>query len=335
MRSGSNYSMCVYMKIEDTPVCCCVNADASAMVRNLPNMGLMMTLVLALAIPMMALVVWVFYRFVTRPVRALIGASKRVEEGEMGYNISVGRESSEMMSLIESFNSMSSRLKELFDRSREEQLALQDARVKALQSQINPHFLNNTLEIINWEARMAGDTKVTEMIEALSTMLSAATIRNSNNFVTMADEMTYVDAYLLIISTRLGKRLTVHRDIDESLNDVRVPQLIMQPVVENAIEHGISRLSHGELYIRTYMDGEGIAIEIENSGAMTPEDEEAVNKLLSAPADAPSEHIGSVHVGIKNVNQRLKLIYGPDSGLSISKSPQNGTLARIFIKLNN
>ena len=109
---------------------------------------------------------------------------------------------------------MSGQLQSQFEHIYREELALRDARIMALQSQINPHFLNNTLEIINWEARMAGDVKVCGMLEALSTILTAAMDRDKRATVHLSQELMYVDAYLYIIKERLGKRLTVHKQID-------------------------------------------------------------------------------------------------------------------------
>ncbi len=135
---------------------------------------------------------------------------------------------------------MSSELKNQFERSYLEQQALQQARVKALQSQINPHFLNNTLEVINWEARLSGDERVSAMIEALSVMLNAALDRDGRSMIPLREELSYVDAYLYIIRERLGDRLVIEREIDETMLDEMVPRLIFQPLVENAVEHDLT-----------------------------------------------------------------------------------------------
>lgn len=166
----------------------------------------------ALIVPLLAVVIWFFTRNVSHPIDRLIGEAKSIEEGNFGVQVSDRFHSSEFQYLTDAFNSMSYKLKYQFDRIYKEELALRDARIMALQSQINPHFLNNTLEIINWEARLSDNVKVSRMIEALSTMLDAAMDRKGRPIVHVSEEMMYVDAYLYIISERLGKRLTIKRN---------------------------------------------------------------------------------------------------------------------------
>ena len=132
---------------------------------------------------------------------------------------------------------MSARLQTQFDCLYQEELARRDAQIKALQAHINPHFLNNTLESINWQARMSGDVKASRMIEALSTVLDAALDRKGMPEVPLSEEMRYVNAYLYIVTQRFGERLKVDIDLPGALMGCRVPRLILQPVIENAVEH--------------------------------------------------------------------------------------------------
>ena len=131
-----------------------------------------------LALPLMGLLWLLWRKHVSKPVETLVEANLKVQSGERGYAIASVAPNTEFNTLFEHFNDMSSELKEQFERSYLQQQASQRAQIKALQSQINPHFLNNTLEVINWEARMAGNERVGAMIEALSTMLSAALDRD-------------------------------------------------------------------------------------------------------------------------------------------------------------
>ena len=131
----------------------------------------------------------------------------------------------------------------------EEELDLKDARIMALQSHINPHFMNNTLEIINWEARLAGNDKVSEMISSLGTLLDAALDRKKQPEVPLKEELTYVKAYLFIMKERFGKRLEVTLEIPEELYQEKVPRLILQPVIENAIAHGVQVQGTGKVRI--------------------------------------------------------------------------------------
>ena len=196
-----------------------------------------------------------------------------------------------------------------------EEIMLRDARIMALQSQINPHFLNNTLEIINWEARLAENYKISGMIEALSTMLSATMNRRAENLHTLREEMNYVDAYLYIIERRFGEQLRVIKEIDESLLEVKVPRLIIQPIVENAVDHGVDVSKKNTVTIRIRRDDRYMLIEIINTGGLSPEDKSRIQDILYGTGESDMRHLS---LGIRNVNSRIKLIYGEDCGLTIT-----------------
>jgi two-component system sensor histidine kinase YesM len=307
--------------------------DASPFVSEIANFRNIILSMFVLAIPLMVLLIVTFYRHISVPVRSLLFAAEEIQKGKLGYRVEENPKSREFIYLTDSFNAMSLSMHDQLEKSRNEQIALQDARIKALQSQINPHFLNNTLEIINWEARMAGNLKVSHMIEALSTMLSAATARGTKSTVYLSEELSYVDAYLYIISVRLGKRLIVSREIDESLLVASVPQLVMQPVVENAIEHAIAPRQRGELTIRAYQEDDDLVLEIENDGEMHEADLTATKTLLTWDGGSEYTPTKSKSLGIRNVNQRIKILYGAAYGLTIENTLQKTTLARIRLPL--
>lgn len=282
--------------------------------------------------PLFFIVFLFFHRKVTRPIEDLLKASHSIEEGKYGYQIEKRANSQEFAYLEDAFNSMSARLKYQFETIYSEELALKDARIMALQSQINPHFLNNTLEIINWEARINENYKVSRMIENLSIMLEATMDRRHRRFVTLAEEMSYVEAYLFIIAQRLGERLRIEKNVDETLFNVKVPRLIIQPIIENAVEHGINGQTHGSITINVFADGERLVIEVRNTGSMSREDEDKIELLLSDDYE-PGE-IGSASLGIRNVNRRIKIIYGDSCGLTVKNDENNETSSRIIVKLD-
>lgn len=228
------------------------------------------------------------------------------------------------------FNTLSDRLSELFEKSLLEQQALHDARIKALQSQINPHFLGNTLEMINWQARMAGDEPVSEMLEALSVMLGAAMARDGRAVVSVREELSYIDAYLFIIARRLGSRLQVEKRVDDAVWQARVPRLILQPIVENAIEHGIAQRPRGQLSIHLWQDQSRLLLDVEHDGQLTERDRENIARLLRCE-QPPHSEAGALRIGIRNVDQRLKILYGPESGLSITMPSPGRVRSRIAL----
>ena len=196
----------------------------------------------------------------------------------------------------------------------------------AIRSKTNPHFLNNTLEVINWEARLAGDDRVSAMIEALSVMLNAALGRDGRSRIPLREELSYVDAYLYIISQRLGERLVISREIDETLLELSVPRLILQPLVENAVEHDLAQRHGGALSVRVYHVGDELVLETEHDGSLSREDQESIREMLvSSVVDTEI----SGQVGLRNVRQRLELLYGQAGRLSIEQIAPERILAQV------
>lgn len=258
----------------------------------------------------------VFHRQVSMPVKVLAEANRLVESGSRGYQIPQRAGSLEFSALYDHFNSMSEELQRQFNLALEEQQALHQARIKALQSQINPHFLNNTLEIINWEARIAGNDQVTAMIEALSTMLNTSLNRDDSPLISFDDELHYTEAYLYIIKQRMGDRLQVEYDIDPSLYGTTIPRMILQPLVENAVEHDLTRSSGGRLSIRARRQDDMILLQAEHNGHILPADRDKLDRLLQPET---SESGDRVHIGVRNVSQRLRLLYGDAAALQIDE----------------
>lgn len=265
---------------------------------------------------------------VSIPVRRMIQASEAIEEGQLGTVVE-GEDmpNAEFSYLMDSFNRMSKQVKYLFDYAYDEKLARRDAKIMALQAQINPHFLNNTLEMMNWQARMSGDITISKMIESLSTVLDYRMDRAGSRLINLAEELHCADAYFYIISMRFGKRLKVEWKVDESLLQVKVPRLILQPILENAVVHGIEQVKNGVIEIQIYHDESKIYVKVLNSGKpMTREDLEKIAAILSGnPGSIKAEPGQHTSLGIRNVNERIKLIYGEAFGLSIIPAADDKT----------
>ena len=174
----------------------CLTADVKSFDfwRDVPEIRTAGLAVALLVIPLLFVVLLLFRRYVARPMDILVQASRHLQKGERGYHIEEKAESREFETLFEHFNSMSTEMKNQFEHSYQEQQALQQAQIKALQFQINPHFLNNTLEIINWEARLAENDRVSAMIEALSTLMDGALARDGRSQILLREELRYTDA---------------------------------------------------------------------------------------------------------------------------------------------
>jgi LytS/YehU family sensor histidine kinase len=155
-------------------------------------------------------------------------------------------------------------------------------------------------------------------------MLDAALDRGGRTQIPLREEMGYVDAYLYISRERLGDGFHVYKEIDQTVLDQPVPRLILQPIVENAVEHDITARRGGSLWVRACRPGERMVLEVEHDGTMNEEDRERIRTLLSG--DAGELACG---VGLRNVHQRLKLIYGDEAALEVGETERGTILARI------
>ena len=307
-----------------------IELDSRSLIRELSYVRSLFGLVIIFLLPLFYLVIRFFRTKVTKPVANLVDASRKIQNGEYGHQIQNISDSEEFTYLIDAYNRMSKELKHQFERIYLGELAVRDASIEALQSQINPHFLNNTLEIINWEARLDGNEKVTKMIEALSTMLRFTMKRDHKNYHTLAEEFTYIDAYLYIIGQRFGSRFHIEKEIDETLLDSEIPRLIVQPILENAVEHGMKDCKIANVIVKVSKDDDRIFIQIINDRKLTEKEKNNIDQLLQVKPD-PKKLSGSL--GIKNVNKRLKIIYGESSGLEIICDEEERTVSTITIPL--
>ncbi len=310
-----------------------ISLDNSVTYAEMAVMQYFFLILFLFMIPLIVQMMRFFHKKVTVPLGELIIAADTVREGELGIQIANEEDNEEFYRMKESFNHMSLQLKNQFERIYLEEVALRDAKIMALQSQINPHFLNNTLEIINWEARLNGNNKVSGMIEALSTMLEETMNRKEAQFHSVAEELAYADAYLYIISQRFGVKFSCTKQIDERLMSLQVPRLIIQPIVENAVEHGMDITEQGKLELRLFERADGyLCIEVEDNGHLTKEDRKRIDRILSQDIELSKEK--RVSLGIRNVDQRLKMIYGPDCGLFIDGNENDDTVSTILLKMD-
>lgn len=320
-----------HLKEDDYTLSCLVRIDDGLMQGPLYGYRYVFWGMVLSLIPLLAALLKLFKVHITEPLAALHEGLSHIRDGELGYQIAYEPRNKEFQYLKDGVNTMSSRLEHQFNHIYKEELMLKDARIMALQSNINPHFMNNTLEIINWEARMGDNAKVSKMIQSLSILMDAAMDRKRKAEVPLSEEMMYVDAYLYIISERFGKRLVIEKEIDPDTVRIPVPRLILQPVIENAVEHGVKPGGSGRIKIRSRRSGVYLYLETENDGELTELDQERIVRLLSPVYDASGESSGNL--GIANVNQRLKILYGEDCGLTIEKEAEHVVTARLTIRI--
>ncbi len=316
-----------HVGISDSLLTYQIQADRHRVYREMDEFRLLMAWLFILFVPLCVAIMVFVSRRIVRPIAMLASASDRIRSGEFGVVVPM-RGTDELGQLGTAFSEMSIRLKQLIDRSYKEQIALRDARIQALQSRINPHFINNALEAINWQARLSGSQNVSEMVETLSVLLNASLDRSEQHLVPLREELSIVDAYFYFVGLQYGDRLTVLKNIDEALLATPVPRLVVQTLIENAVEHGIAPTGGGQIQLNVFRQEAWMVIEAVNSGkALTDE------KLSEMRAMLDQASSGDGHLGIRNVHQRLRLLFGSDAGLMFSTDAHGNTVAAIRVPL--
>lgn len=257
----------------------------------------------------------------TGPIRQLRGAMRLVEDRvDLDTRIRVHTED-EVGQLAHGFNAMLDEIRRLVDDVLRAQIHEREAELQALQTQINPHFLYNTLESINMLALTHGDRDISRMVTALGRLLRL-TISAPGVLIPLRSELEYVNHYLVVQRMRYGERISMKVDVDEALLDNLLPKLTLQPIVENALYHGLEpKRGQGRVrvYARSTVDVFHIVVADDGVG-MDAETLASVQRGLRE--DAPR---GGRSVGLANVQQRLKLYGGRQFGLTVRSAPGQGT----------
>ena len=267
-------------------------------------------------------------REITKPIRQLRDSMSMVEEGEFEKaNVDITTEN-EIGSLSKSFNVMTERIHTLMDQNVYEQKQKRKIELRALQAQINPHFLYNTLDSIIWMSEAGRNEEVVEMTSALARLLRQS-ISNDQELVAVEKEIDYVRSYLTIQKMRYQDKLEYSIDIDPEIRFVEIVKLTLQPLVENAIYHGLKyKESKGNLDIRGFADGKDAVITIRDDGIGMEE------QTLAHIFDETEKEHKSNGVGVSNVQKRLQLYFGPEYGISYESKRGEGTMAIVRIPLD-
>lgn len=278
---------------------------------------------------LLMIVALLFSRFLakslTYPLQRLRDSMSRVQEGHFdGADVEIDSEN-EIGSLTKSFNVMTHRIQDLMEQNVKEQEAKRKSELKALQSQINPHFLYNTLDSIIWMAEGRKYEEVVLMTASLARLLRQS-ISNEDEVVPLAREVEYAKGYLTIQKMRYKDKLEFEIDVEPSILNIPLIKLVLQPIIENAIYHGLKyKESKGLLQVKGFMkDGNAVLQVIDNGVGM---DEETLSHIY----DKHKVNYHSNGVGVYNVQKRLKLYYGENYGITYESEKGVGTTATITI----
>lgn len=260
---------------------------------------------------------------ITGPLKNLVNTMRDVEQGELDTRIDLAGPR-EVNQLSRAFNTMMDRLKGLMDQRDREQEQRRKSELRALQAQINPHFLYNTLDSIIWMAENEKNEDVVEMTAALAHLFRSS-ISESRETVPLRVEVANIRSYLTIQQMRYKEKMRFDIDIPEELNGYMLPKLLLQPLVENAIYHGIKpKGTGGHIAVRAYREAEYLYIEIQDDG-LGMEEGVRENILAAKPSKTGSG------IGVKNVHERIRLQFGEEYGLQYISAVGEGTTVRMVL----
>jgi two-component system, sensor histidine kinase YesM len=311
-----------------------IGISENVLLKEVRNIAKLIVLLCIATIPICFLLINYSYIDLIKPLNLLIKRMRQIEKGDIGVIIESKR-MDEFGYVFRTFNKMSQEIKYLIDTVYKKQIAMKDAEIKALQAQINPHFLYNTLESINWKAKINGVDEISDMISALSFIIEANLNRSNEKFVPIHREIEYINNYNFLIQKRFGDKIKFNLSVNDETMNFIIPKLVVQPIIENAIYHGLEMKKGGGIIdVAIWTENNILSITVSDNGLGI--DEKILNKLNVDLSD--EKFIGSEHndgnsskIGVLNVHRRLKLLYGEGYGLDISSEIGKGTT--VMLKL--
>lgn len=263
---------------------------------------------------------------ISRPIKKLEALMKRAENGDFNVNNIDIKSSDEIEHLAATFKMMLQRIKALMQQIKEDQKAIRKSELKALQAQINPHFLYNALDAIVWMAESKKHDKVVLMTSALAKFFRLS-LSKGDEIIYIKDEIEHIKYYLMIQKIRYSKKLEYEILVDPEILKYRIIKLVLQPLVENAIYHGIKNLPDGgKIEIKGKQVEGKILLQVVDNGVGIPS-----QKLQHILENENRSKVKAGGVGIKNVHERIQLYYGEDYGLTFESEEGQGTTVNVWL----
>jgi two-component system sensor histidine kinase YesM len=268
---------------------------------------------------------------ITKPLKLIQRKMMQIGEGFFIFKVPVVR-NDEVGEVASAMNRMSDEIQSLIQKNKEEEAKRRLIQLQTLEYQINPHFLYNTLDSVNMLARKHQDPIIADMVTYLSRLFRIG-LNQGREMITVADEVRHVTYYLKIQEIRFAGQLYWDIQTDESIESVKMIKFLLQPLVENSINHGIRKRDEpGHIYIRIWKEPDSIVLEVEDDGVgMDPEQLERVRQSLNDDMEEPDKDHG---FGLRNVHQRIQLHYGDNYGLEFVSEKGYGTTVTVRLPNN-
>ena len=270
---------------------------------------------------------WLIGKLFTKPAKKLTRAMERFENETEDFTSEQIGGTREIATLSKSFDHMVITIQDLMERIRKEEIALRKTELKALQAQINPHFLYNTLDSIAWLCEDGRNEEAQEMVNALARLFRIS-ISKGHELIPIEREIQHTESYLKIVNFRYKNQFTYSIHMDEACLPYYCNKITLQPIIENAIYHGINRMVEvGKIEIRIESEGEDIVLTVRDNGVGMSQ--EKCEEILHHGAEGGRKT--GIGIGIKNVNDRIKIYFGEEYGITIKSGLDEGTSVMIRI----
>ncbi|MBZ9686525.1 histidine kinase [Clostridium estertheticum] len=267
-----------------------------------------------------------FFTDIIKPIKKLIKKMNEIQKGKLDENVNIYTNLDEIKELGDNYNKMISDIKELMQERDNKERQRSQEEIKVLQAQINPHFMFNTLNVIKLMAAISKTENIRSVTESFMKLLSA-TFRNTQNFITVKEELEYLECYAEIMRVRFGDCFKLVIDVDEEIKELYIIKLMLQPIVENAIIHGIDEIEGDkDIFISGKINEDKLILQVEDNGIGM--DEETINKLLSSEESSKTSFNG---IGVKNTEKRIKLNCGEKYGIKIESEKNKYTRVKIIL----
>lgn len=281
---------------------------------------------------MLIIVAFVFSRELAKPVKSMMKQMKKIESGDLNTKIKI-KASYEMKQLANAFNNMTSRLSEYIREVYFARIKQNEAELNAIKSQIRPHYLYNTLEVIRMNAILEDADSTQEMIYSLSLQLKYL-IGDTNDKVSINDELEMIENYFKIIDVSFKQRISLEIDAADHIRKYRIQKLLIQPIVENSVVHGLKpKKGKGKVKVSIEEKDNTLIIKVIDDGIGIQDDDiKRMNGVLESE-DVDETDSSSQNIGIKNVHDRIQLAYGRQYGIRVNSRINMGTLVEITIPI--